>query len=115
MPRYRPLAALLALAIPAVAAAHHGWSEYDPAKPMQVAARLTDIQWNNPHGTARMKYRGKNWAVVLAPIARMNARGLSPTLVGNKRVILFGQPRKDGTPEIKVERLIAGGKTYELR
>ena len=115
MPRYMPFAVLLALAVQSAAAAHHGWSEYDATKPMQVTARLTDVGWNNPHGTAQMVHEKHNWAVVLAPIARMNARGLRPEMLGRQPVTLIGQPRKDGTREIKVERVTLAGKTYELR
>jgi hypothetical protein len=37
-------------------------------------------------------------------------------MVGPKqKVTLVGYPRLDGTPEMRIERVIAGGKTVELR
>ena len=63
-----------------------------------------------------MIYRGKEWHVVLAPVARMEARGLTEAMVApGKRVQLVGYPRRDGTPEMRIERISAEGKTVELR
>lgn len=109
------LAAAMLLA-PAAALAHHGWSSYDAAKPITLTAPLTDVRWGNPHGTAQVKYDGKTWNVVLAPVARMEARGLTDAmLTSGKPVMLEGYPRSDGTPEMRIERITADGKTVELR
>lgn len=108
--------AIAVLAVPAVALAHHGWSSYDAAKTLKVTAPLTDVSWGNPHGAAKIRHDGKTWDVVLAPVARMEARGLTREMVsGGKPVTLEGYPRKDGTPEMRIERVTAGGKTVELR
>jgi hypothetical protein len=46
----------------------------------------------------------------------MEARGLTQDMVtGNKPVTLIGYPRSDGTTEMRIERVIANGKTVELR
>lgn len=109
------LAAALMLA-PVAALAHHGWSSYDAAKTIKVTAPLTDVKWGNPHGTAKVKYDGKTWDVVLAPVARMEARGLTEAmLTAGKPVTLEGYPRTDGATEMRIERVIADGKTVELR
>ncbi len=112
--RLIPIAALLALAAPAFA--HHGWSSYDASKLITHNATLSDVKWGNPHGTAKVRYQGKTWDVILAPVARMEARGLTRDMVGPKRrVTLVGYPRSDGAAEMRIERVIAGGKTVELR
>jgi hypothetical protein len=36
-------------------------------------------------------------------------------LAPKNKVTLVGYPRTDGTPEMRIERVIAGGKTVELR
>lgn len=110
-------AAFLSLAlIPTVAFAHHGWSSYDAGKTIEHTATLTNVSWGNPHGAATVRYKGKDWHVVLAPVARMEARGLTREMLGPKqRVTLVGYPRSDGTAEMRIERVIAGGKTVELR
>ncbi len=107
--------ATIALAA-APAAAHHGWSSYDASKTLRITAPLTDVSWGNPHGTAKVRYGNKTWDVILAPVARMEARGLTQAMVGpNQRVTLVGYPRSDGTAEMRIERVIAGDKTVELR
>jgi hypothetical protein len=115
MPKRLFLAAAVA-ALPAAALAHHGWSSYDAEKTITHTAVLTDVKWGNPHGTARVEYRGRVWDVILAPVARMEQRGLTQSMVGPKsRVTLVGYPRRDGMPEMRIERVIVGDKTVELR
>lgn len=107
-------AALVTIAAPA--GAHHGWSSYDASKTITVTAPLSDIRWGNPHGAAKVAYQGKTWDVILAPVARMEGRGLTEEMVGpGKKVTLVGYPRSDGTPEMRIERVIVGDKTIELR
>lgn len=109
-------AALLAAAVAGPASAHHGWSSYDAAKTIEVTSELSDVSWGNPHGSARVAYEGKTWDVVLAPVARMESRGLTQAMLApGRKVTLVGYPRSDGTREMRIERVIAGGKTVELR
>lgn len=112
----RALILVVALAIPTAAAGHHGWSSYDTEQVLRLDARFTSVSWSNPHDHATMTYRGKQWHVVLAPVARMEARGLTPAMIApGKRVQLVGYPRKDGTAEMRIERIAVEGKTVELR
>jgi Family of unknown function (DUF6152) len=104
------------LALPSAAIAHHGWSSYDEKKVIKHRAALTDVKWGNPHGTAKVRYKNATWDVILAPVPRMEARGLSQQMVGPKQqVVLEGYPRRDGTREMRIERVTAGGRTVELR
>lgn len=115
MPK-RLLLALLLAAAPATALAHHGWSSYDADKVITHKAALTDVTWGNPHGTAKVHYRNKVWDVILAPTARMEARGLTRAMLGPKQnVTLVGYARKDGAAEMRIERVIVGNKIIELR
>lgn len=108
-------AAALALA-PAAAFAHHGWSSYDAEKVARLTGPLATVTWGNPHGTATMNWRGKSWDVILAPVSRMEARGLTRDMIApGKRVTIVGYPRSDGTAEMRIERVIVDGKTVELR
>lgn len=96
--------------------AHHGWSSYDGEKTLTITAPLAAVTWGNPHGSAKVKWQKKDWDVVLAPVARMEARGLTETMLARgKSVTLVGYPRRDGTPEMRIERVIVDGKTVELR
>lgn len=110
------VAAALLLSLPAAALAHHGWSSYDASKTLKITAPLSDVSWGNPHGSAKVQWQKRTWDVVLAPVARMEARGLSKAmLTDGKPVTLEGYPRRDGTAEMRIERVTAHGKTVELR
>ena len=92
------IAAAVAMALPAAAAAHHGWSSYDANKVLTVKGKFKTVSWANP------------------PTSRMEARGLTPAMIApGKPVTLVGYPRLDGTAEMRIERITAGGKTVELR
>ena len=109
-------AAIVALALSAPALAHHGWSSYDATKTIEVTAPLSAVTWGNPHGAARVAHAGKTWDVILAPTTRMEARGLKKDmLTAGKPVTLIGYPRRDGTAEMRIETVVAGGKRVELR
>ncbi len=110
------IAAALAMALPAAAIAHHGWSSYDANKVLTVKGKLRTVSWANPHGMATMDWQGKRWTVVLAPTARMEARGLTRAMIApGKSITLVGYPKLDGSAEMRIERITAGGKTVELR
>ncbi|HLV07757.1 MAG TPA: DUF6152 family protein [Croceibacterium sp.] len=104
------------VAAPAAAWAHHGWSSYNEAEPVTLSGPLKDVVWGNPHGTAKMNWQDKEWDVVLAPVTRMTARGLTLEEIDKgQRVTLTGYVRRDGTPEMRIERIKVGDKTVELR
>lgn len=110
------IAAAAALVIAAPAIAHHGWSSYDNSKTIRVTAPLSAVTWGNPHGAAKVMWQGKQWDVILAPTGRMEARGLTQAmLTGRKPVTLIGYPRRDGAAEMRIETVIANGKSVELR
>lgn len=110
------LFAAAAVAITAPALAHHGWSSYDETKPITLGGTLTSVAWANPHGTATMRWRGKQWDVILAPVSRMTARGLTEAEIApGQRIGLTGYARRDGAAEMRIERVMVGSKTVELR
>lgn len=109
--------ATLAFSVPGGAAlAHHGWSSYDNAKTLTLSTKVVESRWGSPHGSLVIAVEGKRWDVVLAPVARMEARGLArEDIAVGKTVTVVGYPRRDGTAEIRAERVIVGAKTVELR
>jgi hypothetical protein len=106
-----------ALTLAAVtASAHHGWSSYDSGKTVKIEAPLVDVRYRNPHAEVAIQYQGSRWEIVLAPINRMEARGVpEQSLTVGKVVTIEGYPRQDGTHEIRAERITIDGKTAELR
>lgn len=109
-------AAFALAAITSPLAAHHGWSSYDETKPITLSGTFASVTWGNPHGTATIRRGDKKWAIVLAPTSRMEARGLTEAMIApGKQLSITGYVRKDGTPEMRIERVMVGGKTVELR
>ena len=110
-----PFAFAAALAV-APAAAHHGWSSYDSSKAMTVTAPVIESSYTNPHGSLVIEVEGTRWDVILAPPSRMISRGLTPeSIATGETVTVEGYPKRDGTSEMRAERITAGGKTVELR
>ena len=103
-------------ATPVLAWGHHGWSEYDTAKPLKLTGKIVDSGYEHPHGHVRLAAAGKTWNVVLAPPSRMERRGLDKAaLKPGGSVTVEGYPNRDKPEEMRAERITAGGKTVELR
>lgn len=104
------------LLLASAAFAHHGWGSYDDTKPIKVEGPVLSLKYQNPHAEIFMNRNGKKWEIVLAPLSRIEARGLKrEDIEAGKVVTVEGYARKDGTPEIRAERITANGKTVELR
>jgi hypothetical protein len=110
-------AAALVVGISASAAvAHHGWSEYDEKTPLTIDGIVKSATYSNPHGTMKFEAAGKVWDVVLAPVARMQTRGLTEAMLrpGTEVRVVGYQHRKTAT-EMRAENVTIGGKKVELR
>ncbi len=96
--------------------AHHGWSEYDANRPLQLEGTIEDSGYVHPHGFVKLKTPDKTWLVVLAPPTRMENRGLSKAMLepGN-RATAYGYPNRNKPDEMRAERFTVGEKTTELR
>jgi len=102
--------------VPAIALAHHGWSEYDSSKALKVSGKILESGYEHPHGHVRLETPGKVWQVVLAPPSRMEFRGLSKELIQPGRTVeVEGYVNRSKPEEMRAERITAGGKTVELR
>lgn len=96
--------------------AHHGWSAYDAQRVLKLDVAPTEVRYRNPHAEVTIEHDGAPWLVILAPISRMEARGLaSDALKVGREITIEGYPRTDGTREIRAERITVDGKTIELR
>lgn len=117
MRNWLPWLAGFALALTATSVvAHHGWSNYDAGQAVTLEAKLESVQYANPHAEVEVEHAGQRWTAILAPVSRMEARGLPPdALQVGKTVTLEGYPKRDGSPEMRIERIVVDGKTVELR
>lgn len=96
---------------------HHGWSNYDQDNPINFTGEITDSTYENPHGYATIEAEGgKSWTVVLAPVSRMQRRGLEKSMIKpGTTATVEGYPHREEEDEMRAERITIGGKTTELR
>ncbi|WII73573.1 DUF6152 family protein [Bdellovibrio sp. 22V] len=96
--------------------AHHGWSSYDASKVMNFSAKVLKSSYENPHGSLQVDYQGKTWTVILAPVSRMQARGLTAEMIQpGADVQILGYPSKEKKPELRAESITVNNKKVELR
>ena len=111
----RPILAMLA-AVPALALAHHGWSEYDASQTLTLTGAVEQSGYEHPHGHLMLTAAGKRWLAVLAPPSRMDNRGLTRDMLKTgTTVTVVGYPNRSKPEEMRAERITVGGKTVELR
>lgn len=107
---------LAVIALASAALAHHGWSHYDASKTLDLVGAVRSSTFENPHGTLQLEVEGKVWNVVLAPPQRMRDRGLTPEMIAaGAKVRVVGYPHREKADEMRVERIVVGEKTVELR
>ena len=107
---------IAALAAPALALGHHGWSEYDSSAVLKLSGKIVESGYEHPHGHVRLEMPGKTWTVVLAPPSRMDFRGLSKEMLKTgEKASVEGYPNRSKAEEMRAERISIGGKTIELR
>jgi hypothetical protein len=108
------LAALLLAAPPALA--HHGWGSYDVSKVFTITAPVEQLEWTNPHVHLHLRHQGEMWEATLAPLSRMQFRGLSQEILKpGAQVTVEGYPSTRTPREMRAERITVNGKTVELR
>jgi len=96
--------------------AHHGWGDYDDKQPLTLKAKVVESSYANPHATVVIDAGGKRWTAILAPISRMESRGATrQALEVNQELTVVGYPSRSTPGEMRVERVILGDKTVELR
>lgn len=112
---------LIAVAVavtPVAALAHHGWSGQENDKVTTLSGSVEAVRYRNPHGEIDIAATdGKKWTVTLAPLQRMNSRGLSEAaLKPGTRVSVSGHRNVNmARNELKANEIAMGGKTTNLR
>ena len=111
------LPTLLAASLAAGAAlAHHGWGSYDVDRKFTISAPVAVLAWGNPHVSLRVPHAGATWDAVLAPPFRMEARGLTPEMIGSGAMVAVeGYPSNREATEMRAERITVDGRVFELR
>ena len=110
------LFSLAAVVSTGTASAHHGWSSYDASKVFTINAAVETLSWADPHARIMLRYEGAIWEATLAPLSRMQARGLTEEMLKpGTPVAVEGYPSTRNPHEMRAERIMVAGKTVELR
>jgi hypothetical protein len=97
-------------------AAHHGWGSYDANRKFIIRSEVKHLLWQNPHVHIQLEHEKATWTIVLAPVSRMQLRGLSPELIKDGTAVAAeGYPSRRVEHEMRAERIRVKDKTYELR
>jgi hypothetical protein len=112
--RMAGLAAVLCLLTLPVSA-HHARSGYDLSKTVTLKGTVTKIEWTNPHALIYFDVtdatgRAQNWHSITGGPSRMSRYGwTSETLKPGDQITITGNPTKEGTPEIWLDRIVLPG------
>ena len=108
--------ALIVLCCVAFKPFHHGWANYDQTKTLDYEGTIQESIYENPHATIKVQQDKKTWLVVLAPVSRMEARGVSADMIKKGATVqVVGYPHKKIKDEMRAERIFINGSKYELR
>ena len=108
---------MLALALGALPAyAHHGWSGNEDEQFEITGIVETPLRLSGPHATMQIRADGKLWDITLAPPVRTKQAGLEEgTIPVGATVTVSGHRNSNAQRfEIKTERVIYNGKTYNV-
>lgn len=109
-------AAILVIVPVATALAHHGWGGFDTTKVLDHTGAIARSTWANPHGTLFMAKDGRDMTIELAPVSRMDARGLKAEDVAPGKTLRVYAYQNVGNPNVyRAEWVEVAGRRIELR
>lgn len=111
----RALAFAAALALPAAAAAHHGWA-WTEDQESRLAGTIQTISFGNPHMHLQLRNAQGTWEVDLSPPIVAQGSGFGPGAAkAGDRVTLTGHRARDAKVlAFKGETITVNGRTYDV-
>ena len=111
----RYLAMAAAFALPAAAAAHHGWAWTDDSE-SRLSGTIQTISFGNPHMHLQLRSAEGVWEVDLSPPIVARGSGFGPGVAkAGDRVSLTGHRARDrAVRAFKGETITVRGKTYDV-
>jgi hypothetical protein len=107
-------AAMLAGA--SAALSHHGWGSFDSSKVLDHTGPVASSVYSNPHGTLIMERQGARLTIELAPVFRMQARGLTEADIAPGRVVrVYAYQNTRDAALFRAEWVEVNGRRVELR
>lgn len=111
----RMLTAVVALGLPAAAAAHHGWA-WTQDEESRLSGTIQAISFGNPHMHLQVRNAEGTWEVDLSPPITAQGSGFGPGVAkaGDQVTITGHRARNAGTLAFKGETITVNGKTYDV-
>jgi len=110
------LLAAPALLVAVPARAHHGWGSFDRSRTVDHTGPVTRSAFTNPHGIVVSPREGRELTFELAPVSRMQARGLAEADIAPGRTVrLFGYQNTQTPTLYRAEWIEIAGRRIELR
>ena len=92
------------------------WPAYDLTKPQKLTGVLKDVSFKDGPGILRMDVDKKPLVVVLSPLVRMNARGVTEEMLKpGVMVSVVAYANKQTKDELRAESISVEGRTADLR
>lgn len=109
------LAALVLAVSTLAASAHHGWS-WTIGGNISLTGVIEEARLGNPHGVLTVAADGEVWIVEVGQPWRNARAGLADgDLAPGVELTIEGEPSADASEKrIKAERLMIGGRAFEL-
>jgi hypothetical protein len=107
------LAALIAL--PAAAAAHHGWA-WTEDEESRLSGEIVSISFGNPHMHLQLRTDSGLWEIDLSPpiVARRSGFGPGVAKAGDRASLTGHRARDHALLAFKGETITVNGKTYDV-
>jgi hypothetical protein len=111
----RFLAIGAALALPAAAAAHHGWGWTDETE-SRLSGTIKSISFGNPHMHLQLTAADGVWEVDLSPPIVAQGSGFAPGVAtaGDRATLTGHRSRDPKVRAFKGETITVRGKTYDV-
>jgi hypothetical protein len=109
------IATLLGVVAPSTLA-HHGWSGQSDKQSQVTGTVQKPVSLNGPHATMQIVADGQVWEVTLAPPARTQSAGLTPTTlkVGDTVTITGNRNSDPKRFEMKTVRVSVNGRNFDV-
>lgn len=115
MRRLATFTAAIALALPVVAAAHHGWA-WTQDEETRLSGTIVSISFGNPHMHLQLRNPQGTWEVDLSPPIQAQGSGFGPGVAkaGDAVIVTGHRARAAATLAFKGETITVNGKTYDV-
>jgi hypothetical protein len=114
---HRHVAATLVLVLAASPlVAHHGWSDVDQTKVINLTGTVKRLGFENPHVFIELEVPDRIWRVQLVSPGTLQQRGVTRDMLKpGTTLTLAGFPHKRERNEMRAEKITGGEKTVSMR